>query len=375
MEEKIRRALVSCTDKTGLVEFCRALVDEFGIEVVSTGGTAGVLLEAGIPVRPIDDFTGSPEMMDGRVKTLHPAVHGGLLALRDNGSHMDDARENGIGMIDLLVVNPIDFAASTRIDGSYDECVGHIDIGGVSMIRSAAKNHRYVTVITDPARYGEVLREIRENEGETTLETRRRLALDAFELTSAYDASIASWMRECEESGRSPAENPGRKVIATYRWRLVGGKLPLYERHIRSMAHRDLGPAMMSWVRTRLEWTLDNLAFEHPDGVIEVTLDTDDGLDMTVEDAREYPAGEAVGQRWDVYGDVLIPDGEPVDATQTLVRDLAKTLHYTVADEPGDGDPTETFYVSDEFGAVAFDDAGPVTRKMIECFDKLWSRE
>ena len=148
----VKRALVSVTDKTGVVEFARALSEEFGVEIVSTGGTAKVIAEAGVPVKPIEELTGFPEMMDGRVKTLHPFVHGGLLARRDLESHMAAAAEHGIGMIDMVVVNLYAFEATVAKPGStFDDCIENIDIGGPSMLRSAAKNHKDVVVVCDPA--------------------------------------------------------------------------------------------------------------------------------------------------------------------------------------------------------------------------------
>ena len=194
-EQKIRRAIVSVTDKTGVAEFCRALADEFGVEVVSTGGTAKTLVEAGVPVVPIEDFTGFPEIMDGRVKTLHPKVHGGLLARRDDERHMDDAHANGIQPIDMVVVNLYAFEETVaKPDVDYADAVEHIDIGGPSMLRSAAKNHAFVTVVADPADYDAVLDEMRAHDGATTLPTRQRLALSVFEKTSAYDRAIAGWL-------------------------------------------------------------------------------------------------------------------------------------------------------------------------------------
>ena len=172
----IKRALVSVTDKTGVVEFCRALSEEFGVEIVSTGGTAKALADAGVKVRPIDDLTGFPEMMDGRVKTLHPRVHGGLLARRDVPAHMAAAEEHGIGMIDLVCVNLYAFEATIAKEGVTEaEAIENIDIGGPSMLRSAAKNFASVTVVTDPACYDSVLAEMRANGGATTLETRKRV--------------------------------------------------------------------------------------------------------------------------------------------------------------------------------------------------------
>ncbi len=192
---QVRRALVSLTDKTGIVPFARALSEEFGVEIVSTGGTYKVLAEAGIPVRAIDDLTGFPEMMDGRVKTLHPRVHGGLLARRDLPAHMAAAEEHGIGMIDMVVVNLYAFEATVaREDVTFPEAIENIDIGGPSMLRSAAKNHASVTVVTEPAEYDAILSEMRANGGSTTLTTRTRLAVDVFKKTSAYDNAIFTWM-------------------------------------------------------------------------------------------------------------------------------------------------------------------------------------
>ncbi len=194
---KIRRALISVTDKTGVAEFARALVDEFGVEVVSTGGTARALEEAGVPVVPIEQLTGFPEMMDGRVKTLHPKVHGGLLARRDSEKHMAEAAEHGIGLIDLVAVNLYEFEKTVaKPDVTFADAIEHIDIGGPSMLRSAAKNADAVTVVVDPADYGAVLAEMRENDGATTLETRRRCQLKVYRTTAAYDAAIAAWLGE-----------------------------------------------------------------------------------------------------------------------------------------------------------------------------------
>jgi phosphoribosylaminoimidazolecarboxamide formyltransferase/IMP cyclohydrolase len=196
---KIRRALVSVTDKTGVVGFCRTLAAR-GVEIVSTGGTAKVLSEAGVPVRPIDDLTGFPEMMDGRVKTLHPNVHGGLLARRDVPEHMAQAAEHGIGMIDMVVVNLYAFEATVAEPGvTLEDAIENIDIGGPSMLRSAAKNFEAVTVVTDPASYDSILAEMAANEGATLYVTRKTLAIEAFRKTSAYDNAIYIWLARQEE--------------------------------------------------------------------------------------------------------------------------------------------------------------------------------
>ena len=194
-ERKIERALISVTDKTGVVEFARRLADDFGVEIISTGGTARVLEEAGVPVTPIEDFTGFPEMMDGRVKTLHPMVHGALLARRDSEEHMAQAAEHGIKLIDLVCVNLYEFEKTVAApDVTFEDAIEHIDIGGPSMLRSAAKNAAAVTVVSDPADYDAVLSEMAANDGATTLPTRLRLQCKVYETTACYDAAIATWL-------------------------------------------------------------------------------------------------------------------------------------------------------------------------------------
>ncbi len=193
-DPKVKRVLVSVTDKTGVVEFARALHDEFGAEIISTGGTARVLSEAGVPVTPIDEVTKFPEMMDGRVKTLHPMVHGGLLAKRDNPKHMAEAAEHGIEMIDMVVVNLYAFEETLASGADFDTCIENIDIGGPSMLRSAAKNFESVAVVTDPQLYNGILAEMRENGGATSRDTRMNLAYEVFETTNAYDNAIADFL-------------------------------------------------------------------------------------------------------------------------------------------------------------------------------------
>ena len=203
----IKRALVSVTDKTGVVEFVKALEDEFGVEVISTGGTARVLSEAGVKVVPIEQYTGFPEMMDGRVKTLHPKVHGGLLARRDDPKHMAEAAEHGIGMIDLVVVNLYEFEKTVaKPDVTYADAIERIDIGGPSMLRSAAKNAASVTVVVDPEDYDGILDEMRSHNGATTLVTRRELQLKVYETTALYDTAIATWLADQLDAEEGDAE-------------------------------------------------------------------------------------------------------------------------------------------------------------------------
>ncbi len=200
---KITRALISVSDKTGLVPFVKELVT-LGVEIISTGGTAKLLAAEGLPVIEISQYTGFPEMMDGRVKTLHPKVHGGLLHLRDNEEHVAQAKAHGIEAIDLVVVNLYPFEATVAKPGvTLEEAIENIDIGGPSMLRSAAKNYRSVTVVVDPADYSEVIETMQANDGETTLQLRERLGIKVFVTTSKYDGAIANFLhkeKECPSS-------------------------------------------------------------------------------------------------------------------------------------------------------------------------------
>ncbi|MDW8309637.1 MAG: bifunctional phosphoribosylaminoimidazolecarboxamide formyltransferase/IMP cyclohydrolase, partial [Verrucomicrobiales bacterium] len=192
---KVQRALLSVSDKTGVVALAQALAAA-GVELISTGGTARMLREAGLAVTDISAFTGFPEMLDGRVKTLHPKVHGGLLFLRGHPEHEATARQHGIAPIDVVVVNLYPFEATVaRAGGTLTEAIENIDIGGPALLRSAAKNHESVTVLTDPADYAEAARQITER-GETTPEFRQRLAAKAFARTAAYDAAIARFFQQ-----------------------------------------------------------------------------------------------------------------------------------------------------------------------------------
>ena len=189
---KIARALISVSDKAGLAEFARQLAG-YGVEILSTGGSAKKLAEAGVKVTEVGAYTGFPEMMDGRVKTLHPKIHGGLLQRRDVKEHQDAAQKHNIPPIDLVVVNLYPFRETVKKGGGFEECVENIDIGGPAMIRAAAKNHDFVVTVTDPAQYEALLAEMKANEGATTPMFRRQLAAAAFAHTASYDSAIASW--------------------------------------------------------------------------------------------------------------------------------------------------------------------------------------
>jgi phosphoribosylaminoimidazolecarboxamide formyltransferase/IMP cyclohydrolase len=231
---KIARALLSVSDKAGLVELGSALAQR-GVELVSTGGTAKALRDAGLAVKDVSELTGFPEMMDGRVKTLHPKVHGGLLAVRDDPAHAAAMAEHDIGAIDLVVVNLYPFEATVMRGAERSEIIENIDIGGPSMVRSAAKSHGYVTIVTEPADYEALLTELEAHDGATTLDFRKKLAAKAFAATAAYDAMISQWFAFADQGQLFPdmlAIN-GRK-LAELRY----GENP----HQRAAIYEPLGP-------------------------------------------------------------------------------------------------------------------------------------
>jgi phosphoribosylaminoimidazolecarboxamide formyltransferase/IMP cyclohydrolase len=240
----IRRALLSVSDKTGLVDLARGLT-ELGVELLSTGGTARALAAAGLTVREVADVTGFPEMLDGRVKTLHPAIHGGILARRDLPAHEEALARNRIGPIDLVAVNLYPFEQTVARPGvAFDDALEQIDIGGPAMIRSAAKNHAGVVVLVDPAQYAPVLEELRRTRGTVSPETRRRLALEAFRRTAQYDAAIAAWLRAPAGAADAAVAEPLRfpPVLRLEAERVLAlryGENP----HQRAAFYRLLGPA------------------------------------------------------------------------------------------------------------------------------------
>ena len=191
---KIKRAIISVSDKTGVVEFARGL-HEMGVEILSTGGTRRQIADAGIPVRAVEDYTGFPEIMDHRVVTLHPKVHGGLLAVRDKEMHMQEAQQHGIEMIDMVVINLYPFQQTVAKEGvTLADAVENIDIGGPAMLRASAKNHKYVAVVCSPSFYDDILAEMKSNGGAVSQQTRQKLALETFALTGQYDAAISQYL-------------------------------------------------------------------------------------------------------------------------------------------------------------------------------------
>jgi len=242
-QRKVARALLSVSDKTGLVEFARALAGH-GVELVSTGGTRKALADAGLAVKDISDLTLFPEMMDGRLKTLHPKVHGGLLAIRENPEHEAAMLAHGIGIIDLLVVNLYPFEATLANGAGFDDCIENIDIGGPAMIRAAAKNHADVAVLVEPDDYGLLLDEMAANAGATSLELRRRLAQKAFARTAVYDAAIGTWLA-AEIGEAAPADRPARKGSRRVFFDQGWAEVPVWDREALGAADRIEGPAIV----------------------------------------------------------------------------------------------------------------------------------
>ncbi len=268
----VTRALISVSDKTGLLDLGKALADK-GVEILSTGGSAKALRDAGLAVRDVADLTGFPEMMDGRVKTLHPKVHGGLLALRDNPDHQAAMTEHGIAGIDLLVVNLYPFEETVAKGADYDTCIENIDIGGPAMIRAAAKNHGFVNVVTDTQDYAALLSELDENDGATSYAFRQKFALNAYARTAAYDAAVSTWM------AGALGETPRRRAVAgTLAQTLRYGENP----HQQASFYTD-GSARQG-VATAKQWQGKELSYNNIN-------DTDAAFELVAEfDPRDGPA-------------------------------------------------------------------------------------
>ncbi|MEO1535267.1 MAG: bifunctional phosphoribosylaminoimidazolecarboxamide formyltransferase/IMP cyclohydrolase, partial [Planctomycetota bacterium] len=254
-----RRALISVSDKSGVTDFARSLVDA-GYEIVSTGGTARTVAMAGVPVTSIEEVTGFPEMLDGRVKTLHPKVHGGLLGVRDNAEHVATMAEHGIEPIDIVVIDLYPFEATIAREGvTRDEAIEQIDIGGPAMIRSAAKNHASVTVITDVADYDRVLDDFRSNDGTTSLDLRRELAAKAYARTSAYDTTIAGYLSDdqplpsrigialTKRETLRYGENPHQDAAVYTDGTAAGGILDAEQLHGKPLSYNNIADAAAAW--------------------------------------------------------------------------------------------------------------------------------
>ena len=279
----IKRALLSVSDKTGLVDLARALAGQ-GVELVSTGGTARALRDAGLAVKDVAEVTGFPEMMDGRVKTLHPKVHGGLLAVRDDPAHVAAMTEHDIGAIDLVVVNLYPFEATVAMGAARDEVIENIDIGGPSMVRSAAKNHAHVAIVTDPADYALVAG------GETDLDARRLLAAKAFAATAAYDSMIASWFGVADQGQQFPATLP---LILERPEPLRYGENP----HQAAAFYRHRGPvaAGVGQARQVQGKALSYNNFNDADAALELVSEFRDAAPTAVIVKHANPCGVATG--------------------------------------------------------------------------------
>ena len=284
---RVTRALLSVSDKTGLLEFAKAL-HALGIDLLSTGGTAKALAAAGLPVRDVSDLTGFPEMMDGRVKTLHPKVHGGLLAIRGNPEHEAAMLAHGIGPIDLLVVNLYPFEETIAKTDDDATCIENIDVGGPAMIRGAAKNHADVTVIVDPTDYALILDELQTNNGSTTLKARRGLAAKAFSRTAAYDSAIANWF----------AAQDGE---ATPDWRTLGGhriEVLRYGENPHQSAAFYRTPEQRPGVATARQLQGKQLSYNNindTDAAFECVAEFDASVAAAVIVKHANPAGAAIG--------------------------------------------------------------------------------
>jgi len=311
----IKCALISVSDKTGVVEFARELSRQ-GAEIISTGGTAKALAEAGVAVTPIEKVTGFPEMMDGRVKTLHPRIHGGLLAVRGNETHQGAAREHGIGMIDLVCVNLYPFEATIAKSGvTREEAIENIDIGGPSMIRSAAKNHESVAVVTDASQYADVMRELKENGGRTTLKLRQSLAVAAFHRTGRYDQAIAAYLGEAmvQEAEEATAlrygENPHQaaKVIAAKGY--DGTSIP----HAKVLHGKELSYNNLNDAAAALNLAMDLHRLDPARAAAVVVKHTNPcGAAMSVDSANAVKLA-LDGDRLAAYGGILV-SSRPIDA-------------------------------------------------------------
>ncbi len=280
----IRRALLSVSDKSGLIELGQALAAK-GVDLVSTGGTAKALRDAGLPVRDISDLTGFPEMMDGRVKTLHPKVHGGLLAVRDNPEHQAAMAAHDIGPIDLVVVNLYPFQATVAKGAARDEVIENIDIGGPSMVRSAAKNHEFVAIVTDPADYTLVAT------ATTNLADRRKLAAKAYAATAAYDAAISQWFSRVDQGETfAPTRVMGSKLVTSLRY----GENP----HQSAALYRFDGPSI-SGIGGAAQVQGKELSYNNyndADAALELIAEFRDGPPTVVIVKHANPCGVATGR-------------------------------------------------------------------------------
>ncbi len=287
MSNPIKRALISVSDKTGLIDFGRFL-EKSGVEILSTGGSAKALKEAGIAVIEVSDFTGFPEIMDGRVKTLQPKIHGGLLAVRGNAEHEQAMVDHGIANIDLLAVNLYPFEATVAEGADFDTCIENIDIGGPAMIRAAAKNHRFVTVVVDPADYSDVMDEMKQNGGATSDVSRKTYAAKAYARTGSYDAAISGWFNDQTKQTFPPRLALGGALKQTLRY----GENPHQEAAFYSNSENRAGVATATQLQGK-ELSFNN--FNDTDAAFELVAEFTDGPACVIV-KHANPCGVAVGE-------------------------------------------------------------------------------
>ena len=301
MSEPIRRALISVSDKTGLVDFGRYLADH-GVEILSTGGSAKMLADAGVPVVEVSQHTGFPEMMDGRVKTLHPKIHGGMLGRRGSSDDLATMENYGIAPIDLVVVNLYPFEETVAAGADYETCIENIDIGGPAMIRSAAKNHVSVNVVVDTGDYGQLVEEMATNKGGTTPEFRKKLAAKAYRRTGAYDAAIGSWFADVQE-----ISFPERLVIAgSLKQEMRYGENPHQTAAFYTGGESRAGVATADQLQGK-ELSFNNL--NDTDAAFELVAEFEDTACAIIKHAN--PCGVAIGDNLaDAYQKALTCDPE-----------------------------------------------------------------
>jgi phosphoribosylaminoimidazolecarboxamide formyltransferase/IMP cyclohydrolase len=316
----VRRALISVSDKTGLVELARALAQR-GVTLISTGGTANALREAGLQVTEVAEVTGFPEIMDGRVKTLHPSIHGGLLALRDKPDHAGAMRAHEIEGIDLLVCNLYPFEGAVARGAGFEETIENIDVGGPAMIRAGAKNHDWVTVVVDPDDYAIVVAELAQNDGATSGPLRRKLAETAFARTAAYDAGVSNWFASRIENGQQPRR---RRVIGgRLKQALRYGENPHQQAAFYATDERRFGIATATQVQGK-ELSYNNI--NDTDAAYELVAEFDGKAHAACVIVKHAnPCGVALASTLrEAYANALVCD--PVSAYGGIVRSTARWM-------------------------------------------------
>ncbi len=321
--KKIRRALISVSDKDGIEELARELAS-YDIEIISTGGTAKMLRDAGIEVKDVSEHTGFPEIMEGRVKTLHPKIHGGILAKHDNDEHIKAMSDNDIVPIDMVIINLYPFVKTIQSDAGFTQCIENIDIGGPAMIRAAAKNHDHVAVVTDPQDYDRVIEDMKSNNGCITYNLRKSLALTAFSLTASYDSNIASWFAQ-----QTKEETPRRVSFSgTLKQKLRYGENP-HQSAALYLVDDSLRPGAARATQVQgKELSYNNL--NDTDAAFELVSEFDKPTVAIIKHAN--PCGVASGDNClEAYRKALLCDqtsafGGIIALNQTLSSDLAKTI-------------------------------------------------